>query len=185
MRPVGSRLLGEQPVDGALDLAGVPVCHVRVGNGSADVRVAQELLDVAEVSAGLQKMGGEGVTEHMGGDPSVDAGSLRGPGHFPLNGSGGDVSVPAVPCREEPMLGSFPTSVLSECVQNHRGEHDVSVFPTLSLADSDLTPLAFDVRHPESGRLADPKASGVEDHGNGTVFRGSQGFQKGPDLVLR
>jgi len=93
--------------------------------------------------------------------------------------------VPPVPCREEPMLRSLPASVLPEGVQNHRGEHDVPVLPASSLANTDLTSLAFDVLYPEPGRLADPKDTGVQNHGNGAVLWSRQGFQKGPDFVLR
>ena len=47
--------------------------HVRVALGRAEARVAEELLNRAQVGAALQQMRREGMPEGMRADPGPDA----------------------------------------------------------------------------------------------------------------
>ena len=64
----------EEPVRGASHSRRCPVEHVRVDLCGADVPVAEELLDGADVVPVLEQVGGEGVAQ------GVRCGSLRDPG---------------------------------------------------------------------------------------------------------
>ena len=59
----------------AVDVLQVVLHHMGVDLGGGDVRVAQHLLDGAEVRAVFQQMDGEGVAQGVGGDILLDAGS--------------------------------------------------------------------------------------------------------------
>ena len=50
--------------------------HVRVDLRRRNAAVAEEALDVADVDAFLQEVGGDGVAEHVGGDAVADGGAF-------------------------------------------------------------------------------------------------------------
>lgn len=56
---------------------GNPFLVVRVEHRGLDIRVAEHILDLVQGSAMLDRNGGGGVAQGMGGDPSLDVG---GPG---------------------------------------------------------------------------------------------------------
>jgi hypothetical protein len=60
-------------VEWAADAAGAVSEDVGVDHCGADVAVAEELLDGADVVAALEEVGGEGVAEGVAGDPLVEA----------------------------------------------------------------------------------------------------------------
>ena len=62
-----------QGVEGAADGVGAALEDMGVYHGGADVFVAEEFLDGADVVAAFQQVGGEGVPQHMGGDVFGDA----------------------------------------------------------------------------------------------------------------
>jgi hypothetical protein len=57
----------EGVVEGALDGEAASVQDVGVDHGGADVAVAEELLDGADVVAAFEEMGGEGVAKGVAG----------------------------------------------------------------------------------------------------------------------
>jgi hypothetical protein len=57
-----------EDVEGALDAEGASVEDVGVDHGGGDVAVAEELLDGADVVAGFQQVGGEGMAEGVAAD---------------------------------------------------------------------------------------------------------------------
>jgi hypothetical protein len=61
LRPARSQ--EKHPVGGASDSGRPPVEDVRVDHGSADITVAEKLLDGPDVVVVLQQVGGEGVAE--------------------------------------------------------------------------------------------------------------------------
>jgi hypothetical protein len=50
--------------------------HVRVNLGGRDIRMAQHGLDTAQVGSAFEKMGGETMPDHVGGQTMKDAGFL-------------------------------------------------------------------------------------------------------------
>jgi hypothetical protein len=66
-----------ESVEGAEDASPAPVEDVGVDHGDGDVAVAEELLDGADVVAGFEEVGGEGVPEAVGGDVLGDPGEGR------------------------------------------------------------------------------------------------------------
>lgn len=55
--------------------AEVFICHMSVKLGGRDTLVAQELLHLADINAGLDQGRGGGVAEHMRRDPALDPGA--------------------------------------------------------------------------------------------------------------
>ena len=68
----------ERLVEGAADAEGAAVEDVGVDHGGGDVAVAEELLDSANVVAGLEEVGGEGVAEGVAAGRLGDFGGLAG-----------------------------------------------------------------------------------------------------------
>src|SRR5882672_10468865 len=67
-----------EAVQRAHDSPGAAVEDVDVDHRGRDVAVAEELLDGPDVVAGLEEMGGEGVTEGVTGDAFGEAGTGGG-----------------------------------------------------------------------------------------------------------
>lgn len=107
------------PVQGAYHATGTPVQDVGVNHRGAHVAVAQKLLYGADVVAGLQQVGREGVAECVAARVLVHAGLKNGllDGTLQeglvhvvaalLSGRGID---PAVLLREQPLPFEFPAS---------------------------------------------------------------------------
>ncbi len=68
-----SRLMSASGVKFAVDFAQTITGDVGVNFGGADVGMAEEFLDDAEVGTVLQKVGGEAVAQHVGSDVAFDA----------------------------------------------------------------------------------------------------------------
>jgi hypothetical protein len=69
---------GDEAVEGAFDAEAAAVEDVGVDHGGGDVAVAKEFLDGADVVAGFEKVGGEGVAEGVGTDRFGKAGREGG-----------------------------------------------------------------------------------------------------------
>jgi hypothetical protein len=93
--------------------------------------------------------------------------------YMPLNGSGGDMPVPSVTSREEPVVGSLYPHILPQNAENHGGKHDIALFSAFSLFDVNLSSLGVDVRDLQASGLAHTEASRVQDKGDGALFRAS------------
>lgn len=68
----------EHPIGWAAHSGGAPVQHVRIDHRRADIVVAEELLNGADVVAVLEEVRGEGVTERMARGGFREAGSPDG-----------------------------------------------------------------------------------------------------------
>ena len=123
--------------------------------GGATALVAQELLDVPEIRAGLEEVGGEGVAEGVGGDPLGQAGGFGGPGDDPLHGAGGVVAAPVL-AGEELLAAGEGLPVDPDGGQGLLGQEGVPILPALAAADPQETPVGVQVLGTESNRLADP-----------------------------
>jgi len=71
-------MVGGELVDGAEDGSGAAVEDVGVDHRGIEVCVAEEFLDGADVGAGFQEMGGEGVAEGVAGGGLEDFGAGDG-----------------------------------------------------------------------------------------------------------
>src|SRR3954464_7689310 len=68
-----SRPSARSPVEGAHDTAAAAIEHVRIDHRRVHVLVAEELLDGADVVAGLQEMGRKAVAQRVRGDRLANA----------------------------------------------------------------------------------------------------------------
>src|SRR5262245_60936249 len=84
-RSDSGRAGGSQPVGRARDAEGSPVEDVGVDHRGAQVAVAEELLDGADVRAVLEQVCRERVSERVAGDALGDAGQACGALHDALN----------------------------------------------------------------------------------------------------
>ena len=66
--------------------------HVRVDLRRGDAAVAEEALDVADVDALLQEVGGYRVAEHVGGDTVADGGALAVEAHRAADHLGAEIA---------------------------------------------------------------------------------------------
>ncbi len=77
---------GLEGVGGALDPEGAALGDVGADHRGFEVSVAEEFLDGADVGAGLEEMGGEGLSEGVGGDALCDARGTGGSANRALRG---------------------------------------------------------------------------------------------------
>jgi hypothetical protein len=104
-------------VEGAANAAGASIQDVGVDHRGADLLVAKQLLDRADIIASFQKVGREGVTEGVGRDVLWNSGSNSGAPDLPLDDrlvkvvatdfTGGGVDIGAAR-REYPLPGPLP-----------------------------------------------------------------------------
>ncbi len=71
-------------VEGASNAEAAAVQYVGVDHGRGYVAVAEEFLDGSDVVAGLEQVGGEGVSERVARRGHADSGSSHGVLHGPL-----------------------------------------------------------------------------------------------------
>src|ERR1017187_1994554 len=72
------RLMRLEPIQRAFDTQTRLAHHVVIDLGRGDIPVAEEFLHRPDVRGMLQQVGGEGMSQHMGGDLLVELG-LAGP----------------------------------------------------------------------------------------------------------
>src|SRR5215213_2023886 len=75
-----------QPVQGTDHLSQSRRTDTQVQHGGLDVTVPEQRLDVGQLRAVLQQMGGEAVPQGMSGNPLAQSGSLAQSAHHPLDG---------------------------------------------------------------------------------------------------
>ena len=122
--------------------------------------MTQKDLDSPQVCAGFKQVGGETVAHGVSGDPLVQPGGLAGtlanlvdaPGSNGLAGNG---------AREENALWADSFPIGAKDLQQPWRKHDVTILPTLALADSDNHALAVDVGGLQLGDFRDAQAGGI------------------------
>ena len=115
--------------------------------------MAQQLLDVAQVRAGLQQMCGKAVTQGVGGQAFRDSGSPAGEGDDVLDGAGADVAA-FVGTGKEPVAVGKAVHVEADGLGGGGGEHGDPVLPALASPDDDHAPILVDVVLAQSHDLA-------------------------------
>ena len=73
--PENLPLLGAEHIERALGLPDMPLGHLGISRGRLDGRMTQQLLNRANVRPGLKQMGGKSVSQAMGRDALLEAGS--------------------------------------------------------------------------------------------------------------
>ena len=104
--------------------------------GGAGGFVAEEGLDVAEVGAGFEEVGGEAVAEGVDGDAFFDFGGFEGGFEDGLDAAVGIGLVGGA--FEKVLLGFVLLDVAAEEVEGFGGKKGVAVFFAFGLGDADL-----------------------------------------------
>ena len=104
--------------------------------GGAGGFVAEEGLDVAEVGAGFEEVGGEAVAEGVDGDAFLDGRGFEGGFEDGLDAAVGIGLVGGA--FEEVFVGFVLLDVAAEEVEGFGGEKGVAVLFAFGLGDADL-----------------------------------------------
>ena len=123
-------------VEGAFDLVEAFGGDVGVDFGGAGGFVAEEGLDVAEVGAGFEEVGGEAVAEGVDGDAFFNLRFFEGVFEDGLDAAVGIGLVGGA--FEEVFVGFVLLDVAAEEVEGFGGEKGVAVFLSFGLGDADL-----------------------------------------------
>jgi hypothetical protein len=124
----------------------------RVERGSLERLVAEVLLDLAEVDAGLEEVGGVAVAQGVDGDPLREAELAHHPaqrslhavlGHGVCGGDGGFLI--AADGGEEPVRVAMRAPVVPEHLEGAGRERDVAVAGAFATVDVDHLARAVDV----------------------------------------
>ena len=168
-------------LQGAGEAHAAGVGHAGVAGGGLQVLVAEELLDGAQVDAGLEQVGGEGVAQAVGREVPVEAALHAGLLEDVLDGA----DAPAAPvCGDKE--GCVTVSVaheLSEDGAEAGAGNGQAVAPALAAADADDQLLEVDVTDVEGNELADPDAARVGEEEGEPVAGVANGAGQRDDLL--
>ena len=160
--------------------------HVDVDHGLAQVGVAEEQLDRAQVGAGLQQMGGEAMAQRMRMQRLVDAGALGGfttgvPDDLVADGVIGGVPAAA---GEQPngRFAGQPAIMGAQFVEQMGAEHDVAVLAAFAVLDMHHHARRVDIGEFEGRTLGATHACAIEGHENGAVEGDRRGVDQAGDL---
>ena len=143
--PDDHRFLGSEVIDGELRSGEVLRAQVCVELGRADRSVPQKQLNGPNICSELDKMRGEAVTQHVGGDALVDRHTTKRLAQALPNCIGGDVATDIL-AREKPWpMRAFAPIVVPQRVEKCFGEHDVAVLAAFPVAYLDDHALAVNV----------------------------------------
>ncbi len=154
--PLASRR--KQPVERAPDAGQVAAGDARVELRGPGGSVAEECLNVPQVRAVFQQVGGEGMPQRVHGDVLLDPRRPAGASldNDVLHAAFGQMPALARP-GEQPAAGGPDGEMAAERVSHHGREHHVAVLAALALAHVDApSPGADDlaaVSHDLSSRL--------------------------------
>lgn len=174
--------LDVEGVEGAFDLVEAFGGDVGVDFGGAGGFVAEEGLDVAEVGAGFEEVGGEAVAEGVDGDALFDLGFLESVFEDGLDAAVG-IGLAGL-AFEEVFLGFVLLDVAAEEVEGFGGEKGVAVFFAFGLGDADLHAFGVYVGLFQGDGFADAEAGGVDGGEDGAVFEVGWGGEDELNFVL-
>lgn len=156
-------------VEGAANASELATADVGIDLGRARACVAKELLDVAEIGAGLEQMRCEAVPEDMGCNGFLDACPMACPLDHVLDRPCGDGSI-------RPLAREEPWAARTTCGQDHLHglegsvrQERVPIFSSLTSPDEDQAPFSVEVFRPEAYDLAAPEPRGVEEEDERSV----------------
>jgi hypothetical protein len=167
---------------GAADTGEVAGDDVGVDPVGAWAVVAEELLNVTEVCAGLEEVGGEAVAEGVDGELLGDSGAEAGALEDFLEGAGGKVAAGSA-TGEEPAFGSFEVHAGADDRGGSIGEDGIAVLAALAGADAEEASVVVEVAGAEADDFADAEAGGVDEHEGGPVLDVADGGEDAADFV--
>lgn len=164
----------------AVDLAQAAFGDVGVDLGGGDGGMAEEFLDDAEVGPMFEEVGGEAVSEHVGGDGPADSGE---PGAFADSepeGDGGEGR--AAPGQEDGARaaggeegGSRDLEIALEGGDGDAADGDDSFLAAFA-DDGCVSGLEVELFEAEGAKFSQAQARGVGEFENGLVAEGVRGF---------
>ena len=128
--------------------------------GCSRAFMAQELLDVAQVGAVFQKVGGEGVTERVETKLFGDGCPRECPVKYRLGGTDGEVVRNLLP-REEPTVNHKVVPVFSVESLDAAREDGVAILVSLGSPDMEKPAIEVKVADLQADDLTHPQAAGV------------------------
>src|SRR5437588_6758922 len=150
--------------------------------------MAHQDLNGAEISTGVEQMGSEAMSKHVGMDTNLDSRSLGGVLARMPNGFRIDRPIRAVMAvaRKKPDPGSLPYTVpmLTKLPEQHWTEHHVAVLAPLAAFDMNHHALAVDVRELQARRLGVPGSGGIERHQQSAMERSGGGIDELSNFFL-
>ena len=134
-----------------------------VAFGGANVGVAQEGLNVADIGAAFEKVGREGVTEIVDGNLFLYLGAVNGFLEDVLGGADCQMAVCGLP-RKKPVLNTRKITVLVYKPGSFSRENRKAIFAALAEFDLDYPAGQINVLPPERDNFTDPQAGRVNQH---------------------
>jgi len=152
----------------------VTLGKMEIAGGLFQIVMAQQNLNSVEVSAGLEHVRGEAVTEHVGihlflhagTASSVLAGVTR---RFRMDGL--ITTMPTVSGEEPNGFFAQASPVCAEFFEQNGTEHHVAVLAPLATLNVNHHPLAIDVADFQASQLRIPNSGGIQGHENSSMKR--------------
>src|ERR1019366_4713797 len=148
--------------------------QMQVESGIADLGMAEQYLDGAQVGAGFQHMCREAVSKQMWRNALVDAGALASLVHgLPHDlRSNGHICPPVVHrAWEQVGLGLHPAPILTQGVQQLGTQENIAVAAALALVDPNDHAFAVDMGDLEMAQFRAADAGRVQRHHHGAAHQ--------------
>lgn len=147
--------------------------HVRVDLRGREAGVAEEGLDAAEVGAGVEQVGGEGVAEFVRADAGGDAGVVEVALQQRPDGDGAH---PLANTRDEKgaVFDAGGLAVDLDRLQRWRTDGNDALLAALA-EDADALGVGIDALHIERAELGEAQAAGVEELQHRGIAHGHPG----------
>ncbi len=140
-------------------------------------------LDGAHVGTGFQQMDGKCVPKGMRCDRFGDIAPLMRPLASLLYGESADVAADSI-TREEPPFGLVHSPPGAQDFEEFWGEHDIAIFLSLPLLNSDEHSLTVDISDLQADRLRDAQSGGVAGRQDRAMLDAPHTGQKLPNFFL-
>jgi hypothetical protein len=144
--------------------------------------MTHQQLDRAHIGAGFEQMGGEAVPQRVRRDrlfdPRYATGFLAGL----LHRRSSDRAARYI-ALEQPYVGMRDLPVSTQDLEQLRREHDVTIFPVLTLCHAQHHALTINIGDLQPRGLGDPQSRRVRGHQNGAVFEAGNRLQEVKDFL--
>jgi hypothetical protein len=141
---------------------------MQIDGGLFQIAMAQQDLNGAQIGAGFQQMSGEAVTQRVGMNLFLDAGSLGGSLAGVPDGFGvdGPIAAMVAVARKQPHVGFSvqPMPMGTELFQQLGTEQHIAISASLAALDMNDHALAVDVADFQARQFRVPYSGGVKRH---------------------
>lgn len=155
--------------------------HMEVGVGGGDIAVPHHALQVADIGAGLQQVGGVTVAQHVRGDPLPQSGRAGGAGHGLLQAACA-VGGAGLLAFEQPFRGFVLPDVIPQDRGCLRGEGQFAMLPGVHLHPDDPT-VRIDMSLFQGQQLGAAQPGAVGQQQQAFVLEIPGGPDHAPDLL--